>query len=155
MTLIDRKSAKAQGYKFYYTGFPCVNNHIDYRITSNGRCYTCSKIAKEKWRKDNIDHTKVYHKKYSKEHYSNNRTKYYSSNAKRRASKLHATPAWLSRPQLIYMHAFYALCPENHHVDHIVPLQGKTVCGLHVPWNLQILTASENLKKGNSLHECW
>ena|ERR1700744_5938552 len=66
--------------------------------------------------------------------------------AKRRAAKLRATPKWadLSAIQL-----FYINCPKGYEVDHVIPLQGKRVCGLHVLDNLQYLTKSANCSKGN------
>ena len=57
-----------------------------------------------------------------------------------------ATPLWsnLSKIKEIYLN-----CPKGYHVDHIIPLQGELVYGLHIPENLQYLTAEENLKKRN------
>jgi len=64
-----------------------------------------------------------------------------------------ATPVWadLQAIKEIYKkaHKLKKETGENWHVDHIVPLKGKIVSGLHVEYNLQILTATENCKKSN------
>jgi hypothetical protein len=71
--------------------------------------------------------------------------------ALRKTRKLQATPRWLTADHLEEMRLFYINCPPGHHVDHIHPLKGIGLCGLHVPWNLQYLPARENLCKGNRL----
>lgn len=64
--------------------------------------------------------------------------------------KLHwATPPWLNDIQLAEMKRIYLGAPEGYHVDHIVPLKSPLVCGLHVPWNLQVIPEGENLLKSN------
>lgn len=81
--------------------------------------------------------------------------------ARRNASKKNATPKWLSKDQISEMAAKYAdaaLMMEQtgiaHEVDHIVPLRGKSVSGLHVPWNLEVITAHKNRIKSNSFGGC-
>lgn len=72
----------------------------------------------------------------------------------RRATKFNATPKWLTPEQHDAIAQIYRKAKETGMtVDHIVPLQGATVTGLHVPWNLQLLTHSENSAKGNRLQE--
>ena len=67
-----------------------------------------------------------------------------------------ATPKWLAPVERLQMRELYVqarkmteLTRERYVVDHIVPLRGEEVCGLHVPWNLRVITQEENLKKSN------
>ncbi len=74
----------------------------------------------------------------------------------RRAIKENATPKWLTAEQLEWMRLYYQTASmfteatgQNFEVDHIEPLRGKDICGLHVPWNLQLMVDSANRQKGN------
>ena len=69
--------------------------------------------------------------------------------AKYKAAKLQRIPVWMSKEELKMMRFFYIKCPEGFDVDHIVPLQGRNVSGLHVLSNLQYLTKEENGRKAN------
>ena len=76
----------------------------------------------------------------------------------RRRKHRQATPPWLTRAQKSEMRELYKIAitmtkttGEKYVVDHIVPLRSELVCGLHVPWNLRVITQEENLKKSNQL----
>jgi len=99
----------------------------------------------KKWREENREAKLEYHKKY----YQENKIRFRMYSAERESRKVQATPPWLCRDLKKEMEEIYATCPEGYHVDHIVPIKGETVCGLHVPWNLQHLPAEENIAKGN------
>ena len=82
-----------------------------------------------------------------------NRDKRAASSAKRKAAKLRATPKWVNweKVRAIYRQArrLQDFTGVPMHVDHIVPLQGENVCGLHWEGNLQIISASKNCAKFN------
>ena len=64
-------------------------------------------------------------------------------------------PAWLNAGHMLEMESIYVYCSAlrsvglDYHVDHIVPLRGDEVSGLHAPWNLQVIPGVENMSKGN------
>lgn len=103
--------------------------------------------AHRKWAEENRDKTRATDKR---AHLKNPHIKY-AKNARRRARCRLATPQWLSSEQKHEMALFYKNRPVGQHVDHIVPLNGKEVSGLNVPWNLQYLSALDNNKKNNKL----
>lgn len=153
--------------------------HIDKRYTNNGHCFSCSKNRKgyhKLWYNENKDRVlledKLYYKEnkekiisrnkkylktwkqenkehlkeYGKQKRKRRRKEIYANNAKRRAQRLQAVPKWAD---LESIKQIYKDCPIGHHVDHVIPLLNKLVCGLHVPNNLQYLKAEDNLKKSN------
>lgn len=153
MKIISRKEARLKGELYYFTGKPCKHNHVSKRIVRNATCYECTKVAIQNWREK--DSSKLFYKereanpRYKKsrsEYRKRNSSKRNSYRAKRRASKIQRTPVWSETKEI---KEFYANCPEGYQVDHIIPLQGKLVSGLHVLGNLQYLTINENCSKGN------
>ena len=87
-----------------------------------------------------------------------NSDKVNANQARQIAQRLKRSPFWITSKYYKEMRIYYTEAQVltkstgiPHHVDHIIPLQGKNVSGLHVPWNLQVITAEENLKKGNRL----
>lgn len=89
-------------------------------------------------------------------YYKKNSDKICCDKAKQRSVKLNATPKWLTKSDWIEIKWAYKMAKDRteetgikHEVDHIIPLQGKSICGFHCPQNLQIITESENCSKGN------
>jgi len=94
---------------------------------------------------------KAAHKKENPDYYKE------LTNARRRRFR-QATPKWLTAEHKLEIRLKYRLAIElsrrlgvPHAVDHIIPLQGEEVCGLHVPWNMEVITQEQNLKKSNKL----
>jgi 5-methylcytosine-specific restriction endonuclease McrA len=89
---------------------------------------------------------------------ANNPVQVLADNKVRRRKHREATPPWITRRQKADMRALYQIAitmtqttGEQYVVGHIVPLRSHEVCGLHVPWNLRVITQEENLKKSNKL----
>lgn len=120
------------------------------RILEKKRTY------KAKWYKKNKDRLLPKIVAYSKEWRLQNPEKHAARQARRRAVKLQATPPWLNdehQKAILLEYELAKWCSDvigvRYDVDHIVPLKGNLVCGLHVPWNLQVILASDNRSKGN------
>lgn len=174
MQIITRAEAREQGKARYFTGKPCRNGHLEERFTLDARCLGCSREHSAKSRAKHLEARRAVDREYARAHAegrreyrrewaATNRERVAASNRdwcaqnaeKRRehhkryyAAKVRATPPWAD---LEAIERFYANRPEGMEVDHIIPLQGRNVSGLHVHWNLQYLTPLQNAAKGNRL----
>lgn len=95
---------------------------------------------------------------YTAEWQRNNKDLKNRSIAKRRAAQINATPAWFGELDDLAMAEAYSLRAMRSeafgfewHVDHVLPLQGVNVCGLHIANNIAVIPAVANLQKGNRI----
>jgi len=116
-----------------------------------GQCKFCVN-EKRKERRETINAQ-------NRHYYRTKRRQYYITKAYLRNKQVaRAKPKWLTDDHLFMIEEIYELRDLRseltgvvHHVDHIVPLRGQNCCGLHVPWNLQVISAMDNLSKSNSI----
>lgn len=171
--------ALSLGASRYWTGEPCRRGHVSERHAVSRICVECQAVLSKEYRqrhlgrileREQAERTKSreHRRQYAVSRYAENKQavraateKWRQANkavdaakaARRKAAKLRATPPWANQDRVVALYQIAAdLTRETgtrHEVDHIVPLQGETVCGLHVHWNLQILTKSENSRKKN------
>lgn len=155
----------------YFTGKACKHGHVSERYTKTRTCIQCSNIEgaarieknreaqltrQKKWRDSNKERIKENSRLWLK----NNRHKHVANRKQREASKIQRTPLWLNAGQKFEIDCIYRYCSSlrniglDYHVDHIIPMRGEGVSGFHVPWNLQVIKASENLSKNNRMEQC-
>lgn len=179
MDLITRKDALAKGLKWYFTGKPCKHGHIDIRQVANKGCKSCQKITFATWESKNLtkraemkkamrnampEHFKSIAKKRRERNpektkrdaqinYRRNKHLFIAGSKRYKIAKMRNMPVWADSAEInkIYKKAADISIETGipHHVDHIVPLRGKHVSGLHVSYNLQVIPAKDNLSKGN------
>lgn len=166
MSPITRKNAQFAGLPRYFTGKPCKNGHIAERYTGNKTCCECAnatanqsksknrdkyRVMFNEWQRNNPDKTRAYTRRYLEK--NQGKRNLWTSNY--RQAKEDRMPNWLTNADLLEMESIYEYCSSlrkcglDYHVDHIVPLRGTIVSGLHVPWNLQVIPGVENMSKGN------
>jgi len=162
----ERAKAKELGERFYFTGKPCMHGHISKRYTGKGTCCECMAVDFALKKDSRLDQMRSNYAA-KKTIYSDrmvawrlgNKHKQAVYSAKKRSEMLLRTPKWLDAQAFEQIEEYYFTAHmlgmhtgSHYHVDHIVPLRGKLVSGLHVPWNLQVLTQLENQRKKNKFH---
>jgi hypothetical protein len=161
-----RQIAIAQGKAHYFTGKPCIRGHFSKRNVTTRKCMACDREDKKQLKLSNpekfITQRKADREK-NRERLNaakrlNNRkhaARIRLSNLERKQAVRQRTPAWLDLVDKAEMESIYTYCLAlrscglDYHVDHIIPLQGKSVSGLHVPSNLQVLYSKDNIAKKN------
>lgn len=144
------RDARIEAMRVYRETFP-------ERVKASNRRYHIKNAALRSvkaraWRLKNLEAIRERAKVYGREHYRKNKSYYLAKGALSKRRLRQATPPWADLTKIveIYQSASMLSTPsEKFSVDHVIPLRGKNVCGLHVHNNLQIMTLRRNKSKGN------
>jgi hypothetical protein len=142
----DKNQEKQAEYAKKYAVTHAASTKL-WRAANKDRCLT----TQREWNHNNA----ILRNSFSRAWRDQNRDVMLAHKAKRRAALLRRTPVWLTNAHLLEMQSVYTYCAAlrrvglDYHVDHVVPLRGQRVSGLHVPWNLQVIPGRENTRKGN------
>ena len=147
VSLFNKKTDSSDGYGSFCSQCQREKNKEYYQVNKERM-----KQQAAEYREENKEYYKEYFSKFAKK----NRPKKNAVASKRRSSKKQATPKWLTKQDLKLIEAKYAIASWlsavvgiQYHVDHIIPLNGVNVSGLHVPSNLSVIPAKDNIIKGN------
>lgn len=150
-----REEAMSVGSKYFFDGKLCKHGHISIKV-SFGQCLECKRT---RWQtKQNAKHmVNEPHLQTLRDNSSKYRKLYpWKVNEYKQRRKLQikqATPGWANKDAIldIYKEASEQTIAtgERYSVDHIIPLRGKLVCGLHIETNLQVIKLKDNKKKSN------
>lgn len=153
---VARKKANRQNLEF-------KQKENEYKKLYRSQNLDQHKEYMKKWHQQHADEQALYREQYRKENAQYfkdyviaNKHRINARTRKRQAAKIQRTPSWLTEDDHWMIEEAYELAALRTklfacawHVDHMLPLQGKTVSGLHVPLNLQVITAQQNYKKSN------
>ena len=167
--LTKRSEAIAAGDDYYFTGKPCKHGHVAKRHVRTG-CYECTKEIQKsyrerkavswaaknaKWRQENKDRIAEIDAEYRKKNKTARKVQRLKYKTAKRARSVNT---WNDEFDLLVFEEAQELCQLRAgetgflwHIDHILPLRAKTVSGLHVAENIQVIPAVLNLLKGNKL----
>lgn len=167
--MISRADAQANNLPRYFTGVICKHGHVAERYVASKTCVECANVAanktKAKDRQKYVTTSVEWGRRNPNKMAQYQRTKNTKCPGQRnlwtvnyRTAKAERMPTWLNDAEIFEMECVYKYCAGlrnvglDYHVDHVVPLRGDNVSGLHVSWNLQVIPGHENMSKGNTFN---